>query len=251
MSNIVGTPSDQIDAVLDTGRMGISTCYVSMSARHPEGRDTDYLEWHCLDHRPEQYRLAGLRASLRLVSTPACRKARAVSSEPYDATDHVMNYFFADPGELKGFFDLAVGLKDGGRIPYLLPSVEMGAYAFQGAAAAPRIRVGADVLPWWPAQGAYLLVERGSAPITQLLEEPGVAGALWATSVPIEQAGYDGASYNEGVQVSYVYLDADPAETGAQLRPALERRWADTGSVPLLAAPFHTVSPLDFKRYLP
>ena len=37
----------------------------------PTGRDAEYLRWHTLDHRPEQHRLAGVRASLRLVSTPA------------------------------------------------------------------------------------------------------------------------------------------------------------------------------------
>ena len=45
------------------------------------------------------------------------------------------------------------------------------------------MKVGADVLPWWPAQGVYLLVERGEAPATDLAEVPGVAGAWWATTV--------------------------------------------------------------------
>ena len=57
----------------------ITTVFVSMSARHPDGLDADYLQWHSLDNRPEQHRLAALRSSLRLVSTPACRAARAVS----------------------------------------------------------------------------------------------------------------------------------------------------------------------------
>ena len=38
-----------------------------------------------------------VRASLRLVSTPACRAARAASQDRYDAIDHVMTYFFSDP----------------------------------------------------------------------------------------------------------------------------------------------------------
>jgi hypothetical protein len=57
-----------------------------MARRHPEGRDAEYLRWHTLDHRPEQHRIAGVRASLRLVSTPACRAARAYSDERFDAT---------------------------------------------------------------------------------------------------------------------------------------------------------------------
>ena len=85
-----GTPSDQLPAVLASGASDVAYIFVSMSARDPNGRDADYLEWHSLDHRPEQYRVAGIRHSLRLVSTPDCRAARACSSGPYDAVDHVM-----------------------------------------------------------------------------------------------------------------------------------------------------------------
>ena len=76
-----GTPSDEIDEVLATGRGDITTLFVSMATRHPDGTDADYLRWHTLDHRPEQHRLSAVRASLRLVSTPACRAARAASPE--------------------------------------------------------------------------------------------------------------------------------------------------------------------------
>ena len=58
-----------------------------------------------LDHRPEQHRLSAVRASLRLVSTPACRAARAVSNARFDAVDHVMTYFFSDVGGMDGFLD--------------------------------------------------------------------------------------------------------------------------------------------------
>jgi len=95
MAAAVGTPSDDVAEVLATGRTDVTTVFLSMSARHPEGRDADYLEWHFLDHRPEQHRLASLRAAMRLVSTPECRAARAASGQRYDALDHVMTYFFA------------------------------------------------------------------------------------------------------------------------------------------------------------
>ncbi len=72
-----GAPSDEVDAILAAGGSGVTTIFASMAARHPDGADADYLAWHTLDHRPEQYRLASLRSSVRLVSTPACRAARA------------------------------------------------------------------------------------------------------------------------------------------------------------------------------
>src|SRR5690242_21827362 len=95
--NLPGTPTDDADGVLALGGSVIELVYVSMSTRHPEGRDVDYLRWHFTDHRPEQYRLDTIRASLRLVSTPECRAARAASRGRFDATDRVMNYFFSDP----------------------------------------------------------------------------------------------------------------------------------------------------------
>jgi hypothetical protein len=64
-----GTPSDQLDDVLATGDGGITTLFVSKARRHPDGTDAEYLRWHTLDHRPEQHRLAAVRASLRVVST--------------------------------------------------------------------------------------------------------------------------------------------------------------------------------------
>ena len=82
--------------MLATGSTDVRFAFISMSAREPGGRDAEYLEWHSLDHRPEQHRLAGLRQSLRIVSTPACRAARAASVTEYDAADHVMTYLFND-----------------------------------------------------------------------------------------------------------------------------------------------------------
>ena len=110
-----GTPSDEVGDVLATGRGDITTLFISMATRHPDGTDADYLRWHTLDHRPEQHRLSGVRASLRLVSTPACRSARAASKDRYDAIDHVMTYFFSDPGGLDGFYALSKALGGAGR----------------------------------------------------------------------------------------------------------------------------------------
>ena len=148
---LAGTPSDEVADVLATGRGDISTLFVSMARRHPEGRDAEYLRWHTLDHRPEQHRLAGVRASLRLVSTPACRAARASSDERFDAIDHVMTYFFTDQSGLTAFNELSAALGGADRKLPLLPPVQRGVYAVQNKVAAPRIKIGADVLPWWPA----------------------------------------------------------------------------------------------------
>jgi hypothetical protein len=75
-----GTPSEQLPDVLGTGETAVRFVFFSLSARHPDGRDAEYIAWHSLDHRPEQYRLPQIRNALRLVSTPACRASRATSS---------------------------------------------------------------------------------------------------------------------------------------------------------------------------
>jgi hypothetical protein len=249
MSILVGTPSDQVPAILASGRTDITTLFVSMSARHPEGRDADYLAWHTLDHRPEQYRLNTLRSSFRLVSTPACRAARAASHDRYGATDHLMTYLFADAAGLSRFVELATALTQAGRVPYLLPPVERAVYRLTGTIAAARIKAGADVLPWWPARGVYVLVEQGEQSPSELIDIPGVAGVWWGRSLPM------GPPYTttqaSGLQIAYCFLDEDPAGTAQRLRPVLERRWTRGGIEPLLAAPFHVLVPYEWDRFLP
>jgi hypothetical protein len=246
---LVGTPSDEVPRVLAAGRSGVDAVFVSMSARHPEGRDAEYIEWHSLDHRPEQYRLAALRASMRLVSTPSCRAARAASVPRYDAVDHIMTYLFGDHSAIDGFVELGAGLRRADRIPELLPMVERGVYAPQGRVAAARIKIGADVLPWWPATGVYVLVEQGAADPSAIADVDGVGGVWWMASVPEPQSrSSDDAS---GLQLTYCYLDQDPAETAERLKGHLQKRWAASEVIPLLAAPFHTIVDHDWDRYLP
>jgi hypothetical protein len=241
-----GTPSNEAPGILGTGRGDITTIFTSLSARHPEGEDADYLRWHTLDHRPEQYRLEGIRSSLRLVSTPDCRAVRAAGDPSLDATDHVMTYFFTDTAPLEGFNDLAVALREAGRMTYLLPSVQRGVYTVQERIAAPRIKLGADVLPWWPANGVYLLIETATAAVDDLAEVAGVAG-LWSAKACSSQ--FSGAAREQ--RITYLFLDGDVVETGQRLRPILLRRWEKLSVRPLLAAPFYSLIPHQWSRYLP
>lgn len=244
-----GTPSDEVPEVLATGDGDVTTLFVSMATRHPEGADATYLRWHTLDHRPEQHRLSAVRASLRLVSTPACRSARAASREPYDSIDHVMTYFFTDPSGMTGFLALAKGLIGADRKLPLLPPVERGIYRVDDKSAAPRVKVGADVLPWWPVRGVYVLLEAHASAPVHLAEVDGVAGIWSATSQSVDARL---ASAPAGQTITYCFLDADPVLTAEALRPTLEKRWADDGGIePLLAAPFYPVVPHEWDRYLP
>jgi hypothetical protein len=191
-----------------------------------------------LDHRPEQYRIAGLRHSIRLISTPACRAARAIDDARYDAVDHVMTYFFAGDAALDQFNALSAAL-GGERRPFRLPTVNAGYFNLTGKVAADRAIAGADVIPWRPAVGAYLILEQGSHSPAALVDVDGVAGIWWHTD------------QTSGLQLTYCFLQDDPVQTAVRFRPILEQRWAAGNIVPLLAAPFYTLVPYEWTRYLP
>lgn len=251
-----GTPSDQLPDVLATGDGDVTAVFVSLSARHPDRRDAEYLEWHTLDHRAEQHRLPGLRGSLRFVSTPECRSARAAADPRYEATDHIMVYLFADQAPMDAFYGLGEVLFKAGRMQHRLPAVEGDLYLVKGKTASPRAVAGADVLPWRPARGLYLLVELGTASPDHLIEIDGIAGVWWAAtdSEEIEARSWFGSltSSDEGVkQVSLCFIDGDPIDVAQRIQPVLEERWADGSAQPLLAAPFHTVVPYEWSRHLP
>src|SRR3546814_10544470 len=75
--------------------------------------------------------------------------------------------------------------------------------------AAPRVKVGADVLPWWPVGGVYLTLEQGTASAQRLLDVEGVAGVWTATSLAV---GASLASAAPGQTISYYFLDDDRSE---------------------------------------
>ncbi|HEX2214518.1 MAG TPA: hypothetical protein VHH12_13930, partial [Mycobacterium sp.] len=130
----------------------------------------------------------------------------------------------------------------------LLPPVERGVYDVGQKVAAARVKVGADVLPWWPVRGVYLLLESAAATPTDLLAVDGVAGVWSATSLPV---GARLASAPRGQTISYCFLDEDPVVVAETLRPVLENRWSDQGVEPLFAAPFYPVVPHEWDRYVP
>lgn len=225
-----------------------------MSARATDGADAAYLEWHLLDHLPEQYRLPGLRLGQRWVSTPGCRAARAASAGDYDRVDHVVSYLFDDPfaPALNAFFDLGRALRHAGRMPMSLPSVDLAAYDLVERHAAPRIDISAEVVPWRPSVGAYLIVDGPAAdPIAlgALVEVDGVAGAWrWSGS---DRHRPDRLASHPGVTLTVAYLDDDPEQVGPVMRDHLRQHWATTEAPASLAAPFWTVVPGDWATHLP
>ena len=246
--HLEGTPSDQLPEVLATGLSDADFIFLSLSSRDSDGRDAEYIAWHSLDHRPEQYRLAGIRNTMRLVSTPECRAARAANAAPFDAVDHIMTYQFADSTPMSAFTELGAALDRGGRMPHRLPSLGYLTGDITGRIAAPRSVAGADVIPWRPALGVYVIVEQGSASPEALIDVPGVAGIWWFNG-SVEGSGMGAGSV--GKQITYCYLDADPVACAGALGERMTARWASGAVTGLLAAPFYAVVPFDWGRHLP
>ena len=86
--------------------------------------------------------------------------------------------------------------------------------------AAPRVKVGADVLPWWPATGVYLLLETGATPPADLADVDGVGGVWSATSQRRRRAAW--RVRRAGQLLTYCFLDDDPVATAERLRPVLD-----------------------------
>jgi hypothetical protein len=158
-----------------------------------------------------------------------------------------MTYFFADPTDLVQFNTLSDALP-ADRRPLTLPSIEFGVYRLTGKVAAPTAVTGADVLPWRPACGIYLLVEERATSPEDLISTEGVAGAWWGSGLAIDTP----LSVDRvGLQISYLFLDDEPERVAERLRDRLQKRWNRDATVPALAAPFHLVVPFAWGRYLP
>jgi hypothetical protein len=211
----------------------VEAAFFSMVGHSASGDDRPYLRWHLLDHLPEQYQLPGILHGQRWAATEDCLAARGAASEPLDAVRHVVQYLIGDPvGQtIDDFYALGRRLAQVGRYPERLPSCLRGTFHVVERIASPRVLVSAEVVPWRPNRGIYLIVERThNDDVTELADIDGVAG-VWTFS---RQRQGDGEQH-----ITVCYLDGDPpavaGEINALLRP--ER--------PLLAGPFESVNPWD------
>jgi len=115
-------------------------------------------------------------------------------------------------------------------------------------AAARRVVVGADVVPWRPMTGAYVVIEEGRESSADLVDVPGVAGLWWFDGIDIP-APFKGSC--KGRQITVCYLDDDLLVTTEAIVPVLAERWAQGGAKGLLAAPFHTIVLFEWSPHLP
>ena len=238
--------------------------FFSLSHHSATGDDRAYLDWHQLDHMPEQYQLPGLVLGQRWASTRACRGSRLVEVGEWALVEHVVLYLMGDPLDktIDEFLALGRHLAELGRFSQSLPSHYRGALRLLEAQAAPRALISAEVVPWRPHRGVYLLVEEldegaGQHEFlqrmhTELLPElvgtDGVAGAWsYGTTPSIRRSMFTHGRY----RMTVCYLDGEPAEVGERLAPLVGRAWSGAPSQLVLAAPYESMMIWDWDRFGP
>jgi hypothetical protein len=208
------------------------------------GEHHSYNEWHQLDHMPEQYPLDGVAFGQRWVSTPACRAARAVSEPSLDPIHYMTLYLMTEPVErtLREFMQLGRDLHAAGRFHLHRKARLSGPFPFGSGAAAARVLISAEAVPYRPNLGVYVEVEEiadGDDSADEERIRTAHLGALCAVS------GVAGAwSFaDEARRVTVTWLDAPPLEMCDRLAPIVARRQAESTGRTVFAGPLETITP--------
>jgi hypothetical protein len=214
---------------------------------------------------PEQYQIPGLLLGSRWGWTPACHAARALEADDLRPVRYVVQYLMTDPVQptIDDFLQLGRRLAEAGRYPERVTSHLLGAFHLVEAAASPRVLVSAEVVPFRPHLGAYVIVEQQSGGdgldpwlqwlhaehLPELLAMPGVAGAWsFATSSLWSNPAWTAGNH----RITVCYLDAEPAATGDSLHKVVQSRWRRGAPIrPMLASPFESVARWDWERFAP
>lgn len=230
---------------------------MSLSASSTDGDDAPYLEWHQLDHMPQQYEIPGLLYGQRWASTPECRAARSMQSERFEPTNHVVQYLFGEPvaPAIDEWFTLGAHLRAVGRFPHRLPAVMLGGFDVVSCHAAPSALVTAEVVPYRPNRGMYLVIERpddASAPaawtdahVERLLAVDGVAGVWTFATGTVRPDRLE----TTPMSVAVCYLDGEPVSVAGPVAEVVNERWEHAAVTPEFAAPFLSVRAWEWDRF--
>jgi hypothetical protein len=213
-----------------------------------------YNAWHQLDHLPEQLPVPGIVWGQRWVSTPACRRARAVDGERLARVHYMTLYLMAEPvaETLGAFAALGDELKRRDRFFAARRSHLSGPFDVVGATAAARVLVSAAAVPYRPCTGVYVVVEeavtekeadtggwRAPPPHQALVAVEGVAGAWSFAARPGDTGRWRPGRH----RITVCYLDGDPLAVAGELGTHWAPGGDDPGRKTVFAGPFETVTP--------
>ncbi len=182
----------------------------------PDEHDA-YNRWHLLDHLPEQLPLPGIAWGQRWVLTPALR-ALSIAEPPLDRVHYVTLYLLAEPLEetLTAFLALGQELHRADRFHLHRRSHLSGPLRVAGAAAAPRVLVSPAAVPYRPAAGVHVRVERATSPTADLDDLVGIDGVAGAWGFAGDARLSPPAVRD--LAVTWCWLDDDPAAVAPRLR---------------------------------
>jgi hypothetical protein len=215
------------------------------------GAHRSYNEWHQLDHLPEQLPLRGVAWGQRWVSTPACRRARAVDGALLAPVHYLTLYLMTDPvaQTLDDFLALGTELRRIGRFHQQRRSHLSGPFDVVWARASPRVSISAAALPYRPNTGVYVVVEEAGS-VSVLQGDPVAAGEAW-----VEKDGVAGVwvftgsahgfgRWNPGPRrITVCFLDGTPLDVADTLGPLVRAVPGGSSSQVVFAGPFETVVP--------
>jgi hypothetical protein len=220
-----------------------------------------YNEWHQLDHMPEQFPLDGVVYGQRWVSTPACRRARAVNGAALAPVHYATLYLMADPIDrtLEEFSALGEQLHAVGRFHQHRRAHVSGPLALSSTAAAPRVLVSAEAVPYRPNRGVYVVVrghdaaashegpdsggggaDHGDELADWMLQVAGVAG-VWSFAPAPTLHGHRWRIGNRTVTVGF--LDEEPLEVAGALGALVRAVAGGPGRPVEFAGPFEAITP--------
>jgi hypothetical protein len=187
-----------------------------------------YNAWHQLDHLPQQFTLEGVRFGQRWVRSPECRAAEitglvggaggageAGEADPaatptptptptaLDRCQYMTLYLLQDEAALHRFTTLAQQLRQDGRFFSARTPHLSGPFDLEGQWVATRLKISADVVPFRPAEGIYVVVGPPVDGAAMVASHEGVAG-VWTF-------------LSKGRSIAVAFIDGDLLHAAAEL----------------------------------
>ena len=232
----------------------VKAAFFSLTPPQPADDDGSYLQWHLLDHMPEQYQLPGIQYALRYIADSGYRGDTIATSAQLGDVGNLVNYLVGDPVQQThdDFMELGGRLAENGRFPEVRPSLQLRMPALLNWHASPQALISAEVVPFRPHRGVVVAIEEPTTGdvaawlrwlhtdhYPSLLATPGVAGvwtygstATWNLH-PVLQG--------EAQYTTVIYLDEDPLDVTKAIAPLVEERWQSGAVRPLFAGPLKSM----------
>lgn len=238
--------------------MRVKAGVFSLTAPAPDGGtpgDGGYLQWHLLDHMPEQYQLPGIVYGLRWIADGDYADHRIAAHGPLGEVGNAVHYLVGDPVErtFDDFVTLGRALRENGRYPVARPLLQITGLRLLQWHSSPSALVSAEVVPFRPHRGIVLIVEEPgdgrpdewlrwlhAEHYPALLATAGTAGA-WTFGSSTGWTHLPRGWRTDHQYITVVYLDDDPLKTTAALAPLIETRWRTKAVRPVFAGPLRSM----------